>query len=190
MRQRRIAILVDGAFFLKRIHRLVAPQYCDTPKAVADTMRNMCRKHVLRFLPPDQSRQQNDHWRQYLYRIFFYDALPYEGKKHHPLLNKTIDFAKSDVHRFRTELFNALRKERNVALRLGKVVEERDWSLPDFQAKRLLATKAWMTSIDFSATDPGLTMTPDQYAEARRLQRLWQEVQPNHLRSGFRQNGS
>lgn len=189
MRQRRIAILIDGAFFLKRLPRLVAPEYCDSPKAVADTVRRMCRKHVLRFLPPDQSRQQNDHWRQYLYRIFFYDALPYEGKKHHPLLNRTIDFAKSDVHRFRTELFTALRKERNVALRLGKVVEERDWSLPDFQAKRLLATQAWMTGIDFNASGTALQLTADQALEAGRLQRLWRDVQPNHLRPGFRQKG-
>jgi len=192
MRQRRIAILIDGAFFLKRLPHLVAPQYCKTPQAVANSMRHMCRNHVTRLsglAANDHAQQQGEQWRQFLYRIFFYDAAPYEGKKHHPLLNRTIDFAKSDVRQFRIALFDALRKERNVALRLGKVVEDRDWSLPDRQAKRLLATKAWITGIDFSPAQSGLTLTEAQANEARRLQRLWDEVESFHLTPGLRQKG-
>lgn len=200
MRQRRIAILIDGAYFLKRLPKLVEPRYCDTPKAVADSMRRMCRAHVERIVglkSNSQSRSQSNVqpeqsvfvWRHYLYRIFFYDAAPYEGKKHHPLLNYTIDFGKSNVHKFRMELFDALRKERNVALRIGKVVEDRDWSLPDRQAKRLLATKAWIGDLDFSSAQSGVTFTERQAQEAQRLQKLWQAIQPTDLSPGLRQKG-
>src|SRR5258708_2708416 len=37
MRIRRIAVLIDGSYFLKRLPKLVEPRYCTTPKQVADT---------------------------------------------------------------------------------------------------------------------------------------------------------
>ena len=37
MRVRRIAVLIDGGFFLKRLPKLVESQFRTTPKQVADT---------------------------------------------------------------------------------------------------------------------------------------------------------
>ncbi|BAU57054.1 hypothetical protein HH1059_03770 [Halorhodospira halochloris] len=48
MRIRRIAILIDGGFFLKRLPKLVEPHFCDTPAATADSARHLCKRHVLR----------------------------------------------------------------------------------------------------------------------------------------------
>lgn len=121
MSHRNIAILIDGGFFLKRLPKLVKADDCDTVHKVTDGIRRLCKQHI-RFLSGDTSRQ----WHQHVYRIFFYDALPYDGKAHHPIDNRAIDFAKSDVAKYRHELFDALRKQRKVALRLGKVNKDRD----------------------------------------------------------------
>ena len=37
VRVRRMAVLIDGGFFLKRLPKLVEPQFCTTPKQVAET---------------------------------------------------------------------------------------------------------------------------------------------------------
>ena len=48
---------------------------------------------------------------------------------HHPILNRRIDFGKSEVASFRRELFSELRYKRKFALRLGHVTKESDWRL-------------------------------------------------------------
>ncbi len=50
-----------------------------------------------------------------------YDAEPFAGVVHHPLLNKRIEFGKSEVAVFRRALFAELRRKRKFALRLGHV---------------------------------------------------------------------
>lgn len=174
MAELRIAILIDGAFFLKRLPKLVEARYCDTPKGVADCMRRMCRSHVTRLTGVGDG----DLWRNHLYRIFFYDAVPFEGKKHHPLLNKPIDYAKSDVHQFRTTLFDTLRKERNVALRLGKVVDEGDWEFLRTPLKRVIATRDWLANfpnVSDEATD--------------RMRQLWGGIKDVDIAPRLRQKG-
>lgn len=55
MRVRRIAILIDGGFFLKRLPKLVEPQFRTTAQQVADTARHLCKRHIQRLthLSPD-----------------------------------------------------------------------------------------------------------------------------------------
>jgi hypothetical protein len=59
MRVRRIAILIDGGFFLKRLPKLVEPQFRTTPQQVADTARHLCKRHVQRLthLSPDHDAE-------------------------------------------------------------------------------------------------------------------------------------
>ena len=78
--------------------------------------------------------------RQLLYRIFFYDALPFGDKAHLPVSKQAIDYAKSDVAVFRGRLFEALRRRPNVALRLGEVRRPGGglWALKQDSQKRLL----------------------------------------------------
>jgi len=50
-------------------------------------------------------------WLDHVYRLFYYDATPYDGVSHHPILNRRIEFGRSDVASFRRELFSELRVE-------------------------------------------------------------------------------
>ena len=50
MRIRRIAVLIDGGFFIKRLSRLVAPHRCDTAAAVANSARLLCKRHVQKLI--------------------------------------------------------------------------------------------------------------------------------------------
>jgi len=106
----RIAILIDGGFFLERLPGLVAENRCESPEKIVVYLRHMCRKHVKMLTASQESR-----WRQYLYRIFFYDAEPFASKTHHPIDNRSIDFGKSEVARERHALFEQLRKRRTAS---------------------------------------------------------------------------
>lgn len=87
MTQRHIAILIDGGFFLKRLPHLVTPARCDTPGHITACIRHMCHNHV-KALTGCESQD----WNRHVYRIFYYDAVPYDGKAHHPISNHSIDF--------------------------------------------------------------------------------------------------
>lgn len=183
---RRVAILIDGGFFLKRLPKLVLPRHCDTAEHVTNMMRLMCRHHVQLLTGAPKER-----WQDSVYRIFFYDAVPYDGSAHHPLENRSIDFGKSDTARFRNELFDCLRRQRKVALRLGKVNRESDWAPPGDKTRRILGSKAWFANLDFTAAadDGSLVLTADQVAEAQRLHSRWSAIQPHEVRLGLRQKG-
>jgi hypothetical protein len=97
MRVRRIAVLIDGGFFLKRLPHLLALQYHTTPQQVAETARLLCKRHVRRLTRASVSDKAKDFWLDHVYRLFYYDALPYRGLCHHPVLNRRIDFSKSET---------------------------------------------------------------------------------------------
>ena len=47
MSARRIAILIDGGFLLKRLPRLVKPEFCATPERIASCIPHQIgRAHV------------------------------------------------------------------------------------------------------------------------------------------------
>jgi hypothetical protein len=48
MRVRRIAVLIDGGFFVERLPKLAGSEFCTTPTQVADTARHLCKRHVQR----------------------------------------------------------------------------------------------------------------------------------------------
>ena len=183
---RRVAILIDGGFFLKRLPKLVPSRHCDTPENVTNMLRLMCRQHIKLLTGASKDRWQDD-----VYRIFFYDAVPYDGSAHHPLENRAIDFGKSDTAKFRNALFDCLRRQRKVALRLGKVNRESDWAPPGDKTRKILASKAWFAGLDFGhlAAGGSLILTPEQVAEAQRLHARWSDIQPHEVRLGLRQKG-
>lgn len=185
MNPRRIAILVDGGFFLKRLPKLVAPEHIETPDKIVTCLRWLCRNHV-RYLTGDQANR----WHQHVYRIFFYDAVPYGEVANHPLTNKQIKFAESNLSRNRNALHEALRKQRKVALRLGKVTREGDWAIEGTKSRKIIKTRSWFEGIDFSTIRDGtLTLTEAQIEEAIRLQKLWTSVEEHEIRLKLRQKG-
>jgi uncharacterized LabA/DUF88 family protein len=193
MRIRRIAILIDGSFFLKRLNKLVPPEYCDSPEAVAKSAKILCRNQVRRLIG-ERGDVRKSKWLDHVYRLFFYDALPFGEIAHHPILNQQIHFAKTPEAVFRNELFSALRRQRKFALRLGKVTKEDGWRIKDTSVtKKLLATREWAHLFDQAAgdseADPTVTLRPDQIAQLRKLAQAWKNLAADDLKLSLRQKG-
>lgn len=93
MRMRRVAILIDGGFFLKRLSRLDKgysglPQSSPQRKAsyAADSVYNLCRQHIQRLIRDGGA--DGDAWLDHVYRLFYYDARPFDGILTHPVSKK------------------------------------------------------------------------------------------------------
>ena len=67
---------------------------------------------------------------------------------HHPLTGQTIDFAKTAQSDFRKSLFEALKKKRKVALRLGHLQDRHGWIINRDNTKALLSGKVSASDID------------------------------------------
>jgi uncharacterized LabA/DUF88 family protein len=193
VRVRRIAILIDGGFFIKRLPRVVEHRFRHTPEAVAETARILCKRHVQRLIG-ERERDENSRWLDHVYRLFYYDARPYDGISHHPTLNRRIEFARTDQARFRGALFQALRQKRKFALRLGKVTKESDWQISARLTKRLLKTRNWLhlLAAPLPGADPArepIALAPEQRKELERLVADWRELGETDVALGLRQKG-
>ncbi|MCR4965510.1 MAG: NYN domain-containing protein [Bacteroidales bacterium] len=93
-------------------------------EAVADIMYTMAHSHV--------------GGNNILYRIFYYDCKPLGKKFHNPISNKVVDFSKTYEYKFRNDLFEALKKKRKVALRLGNLKDNGQWQIYSSKVKELL----------------------------------------------------
>ena len=105
----RVAILVDGGFYLKRAKSLLGEV---SPEQRAKELWEYCMAHL------DDKRETRK-----LYRIFYYDCPPLDKKLHHPLTQRAIDLGKSDTYKWMNAFFDELKTKCRLALRLGKLVE-------------------------------------------------------------------
>lgn len=130
------AILVDGSYFIHR-HRVIFGSM--PPDDVAKSLQTICHSHLKvrrkRTAPDAVARRRR------LYRIFYYDCPPLTKKAHNPISGKAIDFSKSDIARWRLEFFEALRRLRKVALRLGELHERGAWRIHPGPLSKLLNKK-------------------------------------------------
>ncbi|MBO9572073.1 MAG: NYN domain-containing protein [Chitinophagaceae bacterium] len=126
-----VAILIDGGFFLKRYFSIFDKPRNVNLEQVAKDLYTLAHKHV----GPDN----------HLYRIFYYDCIPFDKRVHNPITKKVYDFKKTEQYKFRMELFEQLKKKRKVALRLGVIKDSKSWSLNPEILKELIAGK-----IDFA----------------------------------------
>jgi len=194
MRIRRIAILIDGGFFLKRLPKLVEPQHFLTPEAAAESARMLCKRHVQHLIKESEARRPS-RWLDHVYRLFYYDASPYTGIAHHPILNQQIQFGKTKEAAFREQLFAELRRKRKFALRLGKVNKEDGWLLKNSGvSKKLLRTRNFLDYFDrlLDAHDKGEDLPRLEESELiafRKMSEGWHELQPSDMRLGLRQKG-
>lgn len=190
MRIRKIAVLIDGGFFLKRLPRVVDPKCCSTAEEVADLARVLCKRHVQSLIHEKEGAKQSQ-WLDHVYRLFYYDAHPFSEIAHHPILNQQIQFAKTPEAQFRNSLFTALRRKRKFALRLGHVNKMDGWHLRDANlTKKLLKTRDWVDDIA-AALDSNAPLALDE-ARAGKLRLLldaWKAVSPDDVRLGLRQKG-
>ena len=132
VQQKPTAILVDGSFFLKRYRRCVKNSDNHTPKEVAKKMYTILLKHV---------EDEN------LYRILYYDCPPIAKRAHNPITGKCIDFTKTEIALFRTELHNELKKLRKVALRFGYLKEQSGWMIHSNKMKEILKKKIFIDDL-------------------------------------------
>src|SRR5688572_7532555 len=103
MKHTSVAILIDGSFFLKRYFTLLNPDRDHSPAQVAKTLYTFALGHVGR--------------ENYLYRVFYYDCIPYDKNIYSPILKRNIDFKKTEHYLFRTQFLEELKKKRKIALR-------------------------------------------------------------------------
>jgi len=120
----KIAILIDGGFFIKRFNTLYNKDRHLSGAQVADIMYAMALKHVGK--------------RNILYRIFYYDCMPLCKKAHNPISKRAVDFSKTPEYKFRTELMEALKQKRKVALRVGTLKDNGNWEIRPSATKELL----------------------------------------------------
>lgn len=104
----KVAILIDGGFFLKRLHALAKPEDCENVDYIVKMIQILCSGHATRL-------------EQQIYRIFFYDCPPFEKGLHNPLTGRFIDFKKQPQYLFKANLFDKLKNLRKMALRLGRL---------------------------------------------------------------------
>ena len=130
---RRIAVLIDGVFFIKRFNHLYNSDGRMSGEQVADAMYTMAHRHL----------RAND----VLYRVFYYDCAPMSKKMHNPVTKKAIDFSKTEQYRFRMELMECLKHKRKVALRLGTLKEDGTWMIRPRVVKDLLKGKTTIADL-------------------------------------------
>ncbi len=128
--KKRTAILVDGGFFLKRYRSIHKIDKLD-PVQTAHDLWEMCLRHLTQ-----AKKEPFD-----LYRIFYYDCLPYNKKQHNPITGKAIDFSKTEQYNFQMQFLNELKKKRKVALRLGVLEDKKRWIIKPSKTKDLLSRK-------------------------------------------------
>ena len=128
--KKKTAILVDGGFFIKRYRSIIRATSLD-PIRIANDLWIMCIKHL------EQAKSE----KYDLYRIFYYDCLPYDKKQHNPVTGKALDFSKTDQYKFQVAFFEELRKKRKVALRLGVLEDKNKWIIKPSKTKDLLNGK-------------------------------------------------
>ena len=136
--QIRVAILIDGAFFLMRYKTLYRKNKGFDPRdpvKVANDLYDLVNQHA------------KD---KYLYRVLYYDARPLTKKSHNPISNKAIDFSKSNVAEFKLAFYQELMKKRKIALRLGHLKDKNTWLLRPNITKDLLKGKKTVDDIQDS----------------------------------------
>ena len=139
----KTAILVDGGFFRKRARNLWGDH---SPEETADALFTYCRRHLT------ERNIRHD-----LYRIFYYDCPPLEKQMFHPLTRRSIDFKRTPQYLWTTDFFEALKKKRKVALRLGVIDENNSsYKIRYDVLKRLLAGTISLTDLQESDFEPDI----------------------------------
>lgn len=152
------ALVIDGAYFLRRFKKAFPKRDPSDPQAVAKAVEWLAFYHVATRITPSvmNAKLATQQWRpeesEFLYRIFFYDCPPLTKKMHYPVSGKAIDLSRSPEAEFRFQFHDELTKVRKVALRLGQLNERHSaWRpKPDAVKQWLQDGESWQpTDNDF-----------------------------------------
>ncbi len=151
----KAAILIDGGFFIKRYKCIKGFEKSDSAELMAKNLVSYCFKHIQRInnyrskynLPPTE-----------LYRIYYYDAKPFEGDSRNPITGKSLSFKNTPQYKFRHELFSELKKQRKTALRLGFLKNSsKEWTIKSRYTKLLLKGEMKISELQSEDLDFPLT---------------------------------
>lgn len=135
----KTAILVDGGFYRKR-----ALKYWG-PKSPQDRAHEL-QEYVFRHLDKLDGTNERE-----LYRVFYYDCPPSQAVVYHPLKGN-INLGKEPAYKWSLEFLDALKKQRKVALRLGRLASSHnDFHLTQDATRKLCSGK--MTVDDLTDRD-------------------------------------
>jgi len=141
----RTAILIDGGFFLKRYHYVDGFEMTDSPKTYAENLVRYCHKHIRRVnqargyfkLPPTE-----------LYRIYYYDAAPFDGDSRNPISMRNVSFKNTEVYKFQKTFHDELKRKRKIALRLGHCRNSgKNWLIKPSLTKKLFRGETKMEDL-------------------------------------------
>ena len=133
----KVAILIDGGFFLKRLNCLCKPEERNNVDYIAKMIQILCLEHAA-------------HMKQQIYRVFFYDCPPFDRGLHNPLTGCFVKFNQTEQYTFKMELFEKLRSMRKMALRLGRISIDASssWQIKSAKVKELLSGKITVSDLD------------------------------------------
>ncbi|MBC6427882.1 MAG: NYN domain-containing protein [Cellvibrionales bacterium] len=129
---KRVAVLVDGAFFIKRYQALYSDWENKGPRGIVRSLR----AGILADL-----RKINGSTGFEIYRIFYYDCPPLNKRLQNPITRKRLRVTTADKTRFSLALFAELRKTRKVALRLGALSNDGAWIIKPEVVQNLIDGK-------------------------------------------------
>ncbi|MDH0864441.1 NYN domain-containing protein [Mitsuaria sp. GD03876] len=128
------AILIDGAFFVKRFRALEPGNAHDAERA-ADCAFRWALAHLV-----ERGRGRGKRFRE-LFRIYFYDCPPLMKRLQNPISGKGINFSTSSEALFRIQLHERLKTKRKMALRLGHLASDSVWTIKPEAIQALLKRK-------------------------------------------------
>lgn len=147
------AILVDGAFFLRRFKHCFPDHDRDDPKSVALGLGMLAYWHLVQRIGASQvvsqlTRNELLAESRQFYRLFLYDCPPLTKRMHTPLKKRSIDFSKTPDAVFRIGFHREAKKLRKIALRLGRLNDTSRWRLSEAATTRLISDPASFSIAD------------------------------------------
>ncbi len=144
----QVAILIDGGYFLKRLPSIRPYDGNDRAKHALHCLNSLVNGHLEKL---NKTYCLENYWAM-LYRVFYYDAHPFQENARLPISNTNINFGSTRQAEFRQKLFSGIRNKRKFALRLGHVLREGKWQLHPNSLRALLQQErdvADLTDDDF-----------------------------------------
>ncbi|MDC7218296.1 MAG: NYN domain-containing protein [Spirochaetales bacterium] len=84
----------------------------------------------------------------FLYRVLFYDCIPLAKRVTNPVTGRPVNYAISDIYKYRTSVFEQLKSQRKVALRLGKLKDNGGWQIKASLTKKLINEEKGINDLD------------------------------------------
>ena len=123
------AVVIDGAFFLRRLHHSFPDLDGADADSIAAAVVGIAAYHAAAglgwgpcFAAREAAQQQYESVE--LYRIFFYDCPPLTKQLHYPVSGRSLVLARTQEAQLRNRLHHSLHGSRKVALRLGRLSEK------------------------------------------------------------------